>query len=49
MIGKLIECEADKNNKYYRVIHDEEYRDGIFSKKELDSTFNYDEDDVIKY
>ena len=28
MIGKLIECEAEKNNIYYRVIHDEEYRDG---------------------
>ena len=28
MIGQLIECEADKNNKYYRVIHDKEYRDG---------------------
>ena len=28
MIGLLIECEADKNNKYYRVIHDKEYRDG---------------------
>ena len=28
MIGQLIECEADKNNKYYRVIHDKEYKDG---------------------
>lgn len=28
MIGKLIECEADKNGKYYRVIHDGKYRDG---------------------
>jgi len=28
MIGKYIECEADKHGKYYRFIHDEEYRDG---------------------
>ena len=28
MIGQLIEYEADKNNKYYRVIHDKEYKDG---------------------
>ena len=28
MIGKLIECEADKNNIYYRVIHDKQYMDG---------------------
>ena len=29
MIGKFFECEADKNEKYYRVIHtDKEYSDG---------------------
>ena len=28
MIGQLIECEADKNTKYYRVIHDKGYKDG---------------------
>ena len=29
MLGKFFECEADKNNKYYRVIQTvKEYRDG---------------------
>ena len=29
MLGKLFECEADKNKKYYRVIQTiKEYRDG---------------------
>lgn len=28
MISQLIECEADKNNTYYRVIQDKGYRDG---------------------
>ncbi len=28
MIGQLIECEADRNNKYYRVINDKGYKDG---------------------
>ncbi|MDO4283147.1 MAG: hypothetical protein Q4D02_05855 [Clostridia bacterium] len=29
MLGKFFECEADKNNKYYRVIHTiKEYSDG---------------------
>ena len=28
MIGQFIECEANKNNKYCRVINDKPYRDG---------------------
>ena len=29
MLGKLFECEADKNRKYYKVIQTiKEYRDG---------------------
>lgn len=29
MLGKFIECEADRNSKYYRVIQTiKEYRDG---------------------
>ena len=29
MLGKFFECEADKNGKYYRVIHTvKEYDDG---------------------
>ena len=29
MLGKLFECEANKNDKYYRVIHTiKEYSDG---------------------
>lgn len=45
MLGKLFECEADKNKKYYRVIQTiKEYRDGkrfpidevVIADKEID-------------
>lgn len=45
MLGKLFECEADKNKKYYRVIQTiNEYKDGkkfpidevVIADKEID-------------
>lgn len=33
MFGKFFECEADRNNKYYRVIHTvKEYRGRIWGR-----------------